>query len=111
VPGLGHLPALRTRRFTAALDAGARACQCGPGLPVSGRRRVRSRIDHTLLRPDATREEIRRLCQEARENASPPSRESDLRGTLCRGAAWYFGSGLHRRRVPARNAPSGSESL
>ena len=30
-------------------------------------RELAARIDHTLLRPDATREQIRRLCAEARE--------------------------------------------
>ena len=52
----------------AALEAGAARASAALGFQCPADDGVRSRIDHTLLRPDATREEIRRLCQDAKEN-------------------------------------------
>ncbi len=52
----------------AAFDAGASRASASPGFACPSDDGVRSRIDHTLLRPEASREEILRLCAEAREN-------------------------------------------
>jgi deoxyribose-phosphate aldolase len=52
----------------AALDAGAARASAALGFQCPTDDGVRSRIDHTLLRPEATREEIQRLCAEARDN-------------------------------------------
>jgi deoxyribose-phosphate aldolase len=51
-----------------ALDAGAARASAAPGFQCPADDGVRSRIDHTLLRPEATRQEILKLCAEAREN-------------------------------------------
>jgi deoxyribose-phosphate aldolase len=53
-------------------DAGPRAAAAQPAAVVAAQvtrfdAAVASLIDHTLLRPDATREEIVRLCREARQ--------------------------------------------
>lgn len=52
-------------RVRGVLDAGASrlGLYAGGGVPAD----VAALIDHTLLKPDATREEIEKLCREARE--------------------------------------------
>lgn len=50
-----------------ALACGADRVSCTLGLIEQVRAEVARMIDHTLLKPDATRGEIERLCREARE--------------------------------------------
>lgn len=71
-------------------------------------------IDHTLLRPEATREEVRRLCAEARELhvkavCVSPNRvalaAAEVRGTgVLVAAVVGFPSGAHRSDVKAAEA-------
>lgn len=62
-PRVGDRPEI-ARRF---LDLGAGRISTAPG-PGRIPDDIASAIDHTLLRPDATAEEIRKLCSEAREH-------------------------------------------
>ena len=57
-------------RLRGVLDAGASRI----GLHATGGTAgpVASMIDHTLLKPDATREQIETLCAEAASTGSPP---------------------------------------
>ena len=52
------------KKARAVVDSGADRISCGPSVVEveSGLARL---IDHTLLKPDASREDIRKLCQEA----------------------------------------------
>ena len=50
-----------------ALQAGASRIGLGWGQAAAANAEVGKYIDHTLLKPEATREEIEKLCQEARE--------------------------------------------
>ncbi len=52
------------RKTRAVVQAGADRISCGPSV-VELEAGFAGLIDHTLLKPDATREEIRKLCQEA----------------------------------------------
>ncbi|HEY2646398.1 MAG TPA: deoxyribose-phosphate aldolase [Candidatus Acidoferrales bacterium] len=52
------------RKARAVVQAGADRISCGPTV-VELEDGFAGLIDHTLLKPDATREEIRKLCQEA----------------------------------------------
>ncbi len=49
------------------LDLGAGSLSHGPGRPGSIPQDLARYIDHTLLKPDATRDQILRVCAEARE--------------------------------------------
>src|SRR5882672_5270806 len=49
-----------------ALNAGASRIGLAWGQSAAANADVARYIDHTLLKPDATREEIEKLCQEAR---------------------------------------------
>src|SRR5215211_187514 len=49
-----------------ALQAGASRIGLGWGRAAAANAEVGEYIDHTLLKPEAEREEIERLCQEAR---------------------------------------------
>jgi deoxyribose-phosphate aldolase len=52
------------RKTRAVVDAGADRISCGPTV-VELDAGFAGLIDHTLLKPEATRDEIRKLCQEA----------------------------------------------
>jgi deoxyribose-phosphate aldolase len=52
------------RKTRAVVEAGADRISCGPSV-VELESGFASLIDHTLLKPDGSREEIRKLCQEA----------------------------------------------
>jgi deoxyribose-phosphate aldolase len=52
------------RKTRAVVDAGADRISCGPTV-VELDAGFASLIDHTLLKPEASRDEIRKLCQEA----------------------------------------------
>src|SRR5580698_3775513 len=52
------------RKTRAVVEAGADRISCGPAV-VELEAGFASLIDHTLLKPDASRDEIRKLCQEA----------------------------------------------
>jgi deoxyribose-phosphate aldolase len=51
----------------AAREISAPPCACG-AIEATGTPGLAALIDHTLLKPDATRVEIERLCEEAREH-------------------------------------------
>jgi deoxyribose-phosphate aldolase len=52
------------RKTRAVIDAGADRISCGPtSRPAEAG--VAALIDHTLLKPDATRDDIKKLCEEA----------------------------------------------
>jgi deoxyribose-phosphate aldolase len=51
-----------------ALEGGATRASSSPGYCPPDDLGIRSRIDHTLLKPETTVEEIRQLCREAAEN-------------------------------------------
>jgi deoxyribose-phosphate aldolase len=53
-----------SRKTRAVVDAGADRISCGPSV-IQLDAGFASLIDHTLLKPDASREEIRKLCEEA----------------------------------------------
>ena len=52
------------RKTRAVVEAGADRISCGPSV-VELEAGFASLIDHTLLKPEASRDEIRKLCQEA----------------------------------------------
>ena len=52
------------RKTRAVVDAGADRISCGPAV-VQLDAGFAGLIDHTLLKPEASRDEIRKLCQEA----------------------------------------------
>jgi deoxyribose-phosphate aldolase len=52
------------RKTRAVVDAGADRISCGPSV-VELESGFASLIDHTLLKPDASRDDIRKLCEEA----------------------------------------------
>jgi deoxyribose-phosphate aldolase len=52
------------RKTRAVVEAGADRISCGPSV-VELESGFAGLIDHTLLKPDASRDEIRKLCQEA----------------------------------------------
>jgi deoxyribose-phosphate aldolase len=52
------------RKTRAVVEAGADRISCGPSV-VELESGFASLIDHTLLKPDASRDDIRKLCQEA----------------------------------------------
>src|SRR5580692_846513 len=52
------------RKTRAVVDAGADRISCGPAV-VELEAGFAGLIDHTLLKPDASRDEIKKLCQEA----------------------------------------------
>src|SRR3984893_18072717 len=52
------------RKTRAVVDAGADRISCGPSV-VALEAGFAGLIDHTLLKPEASRDEIRKLCQEA----------------------------------------------
>jgi deoxyribose-phosphate aldolase len=52
------------RKTRAVVEAGADRISCGPSV-VELEAGFASLIDHTLLKPEASREDIRKLCQEA----------------------------------------------
>jgi deoxyribose-phosphate aldolase len=52
------------RKTRAVVEAGADRISCGPSV-VELEAGFAGLIDHTLLKPDASREDIRKLCQEA----------------------------------------------
>jgi deoxyribose-phosphate aldolase len=70
-------------RLRGVLDAGASrvGTYAGGGAPVG----VAAMIDHTLLKPDATRGEIEALCREAAQFKF---------ATVCVNPAWVAGSGV-----------------
>ena len=63
--GKGHCATLVPERVQAVIDAGADRIGNGLGGRITGRE-VGLMIDHTLLKAEATREEVLKLCEEAR---------------------------------------------
>ena len=64
--GCGQCPTLAKQSVAEVVSAGAARISAGPG--NSGfDRALAAQIDHTLLKADATKEEVIKLCQEARE--------------------------------------------
>jgi deoxyribose-phosphate aldolase len=53
-----------SRKTRVVVDAGADRISCGPAV-IQLDAGLAGLIDHTLLKPDASREDIRKLCQEA----------------------------------------------
>ena len=53
-----------SRKTRAVVDAGADRISCGPAV-IQLEAGFAGLIDHTLLKPEASRDEIRKLCQEA----------------------------------------------
>src|SRR6266404_1272762 len=53
-----------SRKTRAVMDAGADRISCGPAV-IQLEAGFAGLIDHTLLKPEASRDEIRKLCQEA----------------------------------------------
>ncbi len=51
-----------------AFESGATRVSSSPGFCPSDETGIRARIDHTLLKPETTVDEIRQLCKEAAEN-------------------------------------------
>ncbi|NDD27272.1 MAG: deoxyribose-phosphate aldolase [Proteobacteria bacterium] len=66
--GLGHCTRHLPERVGIILEHGADRVSAAPGVGPVGRD-VGRYIDHTLLKPDATREQVVELCREAREHA------------------------------------------
>ncbi len=64
--GCGKCPSLAAKRVDAVVSAGAQRISAGPGNAVVDKA-LAAQIDHTLLKADATKEEVVKLCQEARE--------------------------------------------
>jgi deoxyribose-phosphate aldolase len=65
--GLGHCTRHLPERVGIILEQGADRISAAPGSgPLGGH--VARYIDHTLLKPDATREQVLELCGEAREH-------------------------------------------
>ncbi len=64
--GKGSCTALVPERVQAVVDAGADRIANGLGTHITGRM-IGDMIDHTLLKADATREQILKLCEEARQ--------------------------------------------
>lgn len=60
----GHCASLCNDRVSAVIDSGAARLATLPGVPRP-KGGVPGMIDHTLLKPDATEDEIRKLCEEA----------------------------------------------
>ena len=65
--GKGSCASLIPDKVQTVIDAGADRVTNGLGTKITGRM-VADMIDHTLLKADATRDEILKLCAEAREN-------------------------------------------
>lgn len=63
--GKGHCASLVPEKVQAVIDAGADRLGNGLGSRITGRM-IGDMIDHTLLKADATRDEIIKLCEEAR---------------------------------------------
>jgi deoxyribose-phosphate aldolase len=64
----GACPRHVLHHVNSALDAGAHRAASSLGFACPPDDGVRSRIDHTLLKPEATTEQVLRLCKEAAEN-------------------------------------------
>ncbi len=65
----GRCPPVCAGRAQKIVDAGACRVSVAPPVPVrvSGEPSLAALIDHTLLKPEATREDIVRVCREARQ--------------------------------------------
>ena len=75
-------------------------------------REIARHIDHTLLKPDATREQIETLCAEAAEHGFATVCVEPLLGPALRhAAARDRDPRVHRRRLPAGRHPSGGQGL
>ena len=68
-------------------------------------------IDHTLLRPDATRRQIEALCAEALEPDSPRSVSTRPGSSMRAQARRWPDGGLHGRRVSAGRSQHRRQSL
>jgi hypothetical protein len=64
----GACPVHCMRQLESAWDAGAARAASSLGFACPADDGVRSRIDHTLLKPEATTQQVMQLCKEAREN-------------------------------------------
>ena len=81
---------------------------------ASGSRRsipsIASLIDHTILKPDATRADVVKICREARQyNFASVCVNPYWVPLVQRGADRIAGEGLHRGRVPAGRHQHGGE--
>ena len=86
-----------------AIQAGATRIGLGCGQAAAGTGEVARYIDHTLLKPEATRAEIETLCAEARDFSFAsvcvnPTWVKECAFSLL----WLAGQGLHRGWLPAR---------
>lgn len=66
--GVGHCASLVPEGVQAVIDAGADRVGNTLGSRITGKE-VGTMIDHTLLKPDATRDEVLKLCEEARAHS------------------------------------------
>jgi deoxyribose-phosphate aldolase len=64
--GCGHCANLNTNQVKNIVDKGAERVSAAPGMSIVPSE-IAGMIDHTLLKPDATREQVLSLCQEARK--------------------------------------------
>ena len=94
------------KKTRAVVEAGADRISCGPSV-VELESGFASLIDHTLLKPDASRDDIRKLCQEAvrfgfRFRLHQPMECAAGRGTRAR----HESKSVHRDWIPARDRRS-----
>ncbi len=64
--GCGQCPTLIPQKVEAVIDAGAQRISNAPGAKGYNKE-LAVMIDHTLLKPDATADEVMKLCNEARQ--------------------------------------------
>ncbi len=66
-PSAGHCGTHCGPRVEEFVSVGAARIAAAPGIPTVGQR-IGAMIDHTLLKADATDDEVRKLCEEARQH-------------------------------------------
>ncbi len=97
-------------RFGRMVGAGAERFGLIAGVPYPVE--VARRIDHTLLKPEATREQIEKLCAEARQYALRHRlRESHLGAAVRDRAPRLADPGVHRGRLPPGRYSARGEGL
>lgn len=65
--GCGHCAVRKVPAVMALIDAGAARVGARPGI-LTPQEQVGAMIDHTLLKPEATETDVRKLCEEARKH-------------------------------------------
>lgn len=65
--GCGHCAVRKVPTVMAMIDAGAARVGARPGI-LTPHEQIGAMIDHTLLKPEATEGEVRKLCEEARKH-------------------------------------------